>query len=119
MSEKDKAQIDLVEYVNQQYRKGVMAAVEHILRNHIDNPIQGEITREKIKAAGVRSVFFQDASSVPEVQFNDKGVNVTMSTNLIGIAQGHYMIMYDGTRRPLTPIEENHLTNMENENQEL
>ena len=110
----ENAQFDLLAYVQQKYQKAVWEAVEHILRNHIDNPIEGELTREKIKAAGIRSVFF--SSDPPNLEFekcDEKEVTCRMTSNLIGVAQGHWMIYYNGARRPLTDKEEEHLAKEE------
>ncbi len=110
----ENAQFDLLAYVQQKYQKAVWEAVEHILRNHIDNPIDGELTREKIKAAGIRSVFF--SSDPPNLEFekcDEKEVTYRMTSNLIGVAQGHWMIYYNGARRPLTEKEEEYLAKEE------
>ena len=114
----ENAQFDLLAYVQQKYQKAVWKAVEHILRNHIDNPIEGELTREKIKAAGIRSVFFSsDPPNLEIEKCDEKEVTCRMTSNLIGVAQGHWMIYYNGARRPLTDKEEEHLA--KEERQEL
>ena len=114
----ENAQFDLLAYVQQKYQKAVWEAVEHILRNHIDNPIEGELTREKIKAAGIRSVFFSsDPPNLELEKCDEKEVTCRMTSNLIGVAQGHWMIYYNGARRPLTDKEEEHLA--KEERQEL
>ena len=110
----ENAQFDLMAYVQQKYQKAVWGAVEHILRNHIDNPIVGELTKEKIKAAGIRSVFFSEEP--PNLEFekcDEKEVSCKLTSNLIGVAQGHWMICYNGARRPLTDKEEAYLTAQE------
>ena len=110
----ENAQFDLMAYVQQKYQRAVWGAVEHILRNHIDNPIEGELTREKIKAAGIRSVFFSEEP--PNLEFekcDEKEVSCKLTSNLIGVAQGHWMIHYNGARRPLTDKEEAYLTAQE------
>ena len=114
MAEIENAQFDLMAYLQQKYLKAVWGAVEHILRNHIDNPIVGELTREKIKEAGIRSVFFSEVS--PNLEFekcDEKGVSYKLISNLIGVAQGHWMIHYNGARRPLTDEEEAYLAAQE------
>ena len=114
MTGKEHAQFDLMAYVQQKYQKAVWGEVEHILRNHIDNPIVGELTREKIKAAGIRSVFFSEKP--PNLEFekrDEKGISYKFTSNLIGVAQGHWMIHYNGARRPLTDNEEAYLTAQE------
>ena len=108
------AQFDLMSYVQQKFQKAVWGAVEHILRNHIDNPIVGELTREKIKAAGIRSVFYPE--DPPNLEFekrDEKEVSCKLTSNPIGVAQGHLMIHYNGARRPLTEEEEAYLAAQE------
>ena len=110
----ENAQFDLMAYVQQKYQKAVWGAVEHILRNHIDNPIEGELTREKIKAAGIRSVFFSEEP--PNLEFekcDEKEVSCKLTSNLIGVAQGRWMIYYNGARRLLTDKEETYLAAQE------
>ena len=106
----ENAQFDLIGYV----QKKMQEAVEDILRKYIDNPIEGELTREKVKAAGIRSVFFRD--DPPELKYesqDEKNVNFTFTTNLIGVAQGNWMILPNGARRPLTEKEEEFLAQQE------
>ena len=110
----ENAQFDLMAYVQQKYQKAVWGAVEHILRNHIDNPIEGELTREKIKEAGIRSVFFSEEP--PNLEFekcDEKEVSCKLTSNLIGVAQGRWMIYYNGARRLLTDKEETYLAAQE------
>lgn len=111
----ENARFDVLEFVEQKYKKAVLAAIERILRYYIDNPIEGELTKEKIKTAGIRSVFFSD--DPPKLEYeecDEKGIRCKFTSNLIGVAQGHWMIGHDGARRPLTEKEEQYLTNLEN-----
>ena len=106
----ENAQFDLIGYVQKKMQEKIYEAVEDILRKYIDNPIEGELTREKVKAAGIRSVFFRD--DPPELKYesqDEKNVNFTFTTNLIGVAQGNWMILPNGARRPLTEKEEEFL----------
>ena len=110
----ENAQFDLIGYVQKKMQEKIYEAVEDILRKYIDNPIEGELTREKVKAAGIRSVFFRDDS--PELKYesqDEKNVNFTFTTNLIGVAQGNRMILPNGARRPLTEKEEEFLAQQE------
>ena len=102
----ENAQFDLIGYVQKKMQEKIYEAVEDIMRKYIDNPIEGELTREKVKAAGIRSVFFRD--DPPELKYesqDEKNVNFTFTTNLIGVAQGNWMILPNGARRPLTEKE--------------
>lgn len=110
----ENAQFDLIGYVQKKMQEKIYEAVEDILRKYIDNPIEGELTREKVKAAGIRSVFFRD--DPPELKYesqDEKNVNLTFTTNLIGVAQGNWMILPNGARRPLTEKEEEFLAQQE------
>lgn len=110
----ENAQFDLIGYVQKKMQEKIYKAVEDILRKYIDNPIEGELTREKVKAAGIRSVFFRD--DPPELKYesqDEKNVNFTFTTNLIGVAQGNWMILPNGARRPLTEKEEEFLAQQE------
>lgn len=110
----ENAQFDLIGYVQNKMQEKIYEAVEDILRKYIDNPIEGELTREKVKAAGIRSVFFRDEP--PELKYesqDEKNVNFTLTTNLIGVAQGNWMILPNGARRPLTEKEEEFLAQQE------
>ena len=110
----ENAQFDLIGYVQKKMQEKIYEAVEDILRKYIDNPIEGELTREKVKVAGIRSVFFRD--DPPELKYeshDEKNVNFTFTTNLIGVAQGNWMILPNGARRPLTEKEEDFLAQQE------
>ena len=110
----ENAQFDLIGYVQKKMQEKIYEAVEDILRKYIDNPIEGKLTREKVKAAGIRSVFFRD--DPPELKYesqDEKNVNFTLTTNLIGVAQGNWMILPNGARRPLTEKEEEFLAQQE------
>ena len=90
--------------------------VEKILREYIDNPIKGEITREKIKAAGIRAVVYDEdmnGEPLPEIKATDGCISLTITSALIGVAQGNYMISADGLRRRLTEKEEAYLRKKE------
>ena len=54
------AAFDLQGYVQQKLMKDMAkrlwGAIEDILHNHIDNPIEGELTKEKLKAADIRGL---------------------------------------------------------------
>lgn len=110
----ENAQFDLMAYVQEKYKKAVWGAVESILRNHIDNPIVGELTAEKVKAAGIRSFYISE--DPPHLEFekcDEKEVSCKLTSNIMGVVQGHWVIYSNGARRPLTDKEEAYLTAQE------
>lgn len=110
----ENAQFDLMAYVQEKYQKAVWGAVEHILRNHIDNPIVGELTREKLKEAGIRS--FCVYEYLPHLEFeksDEKEISCKLTSDLMGVVQGHWVVYHDGTRRQLTDKEEAYLAEQE------
>ena len=51
-----------------------LAAIEDILRHHIENPIEGELTREKVKRAGVRCIVYDadmNGEYMPDMKWED------------------------------------------------
>ena len=106
--ELDKEQFDLVEYVERSFMKESAkrenSALENILRNFIDNPIAGEITPEKLKAANVQGIIRRKFEALPEIQYKEKSVVLTFQSNLLGISQNDMLIMINGERMPLSEI---------------
>jgi hypothetical protein len=105
-----------MKYVQDRCAKATWQQVEDIIRHHIDIPIKGELTREKIKAAGSRTVFYRDdgphlSLDYPVHEDENGNISMTFDSGLIGLVQGHTLIMPDGTRRPLTDKEESFLFN--------
>ena len=114
MTEIEHAQFDMMVYMQERCAKATWQQVDDIIRTHIDSPIKGELTREKIKAAGIRAVFYRDdglhLSLDYQVHEDENGnISMTFDSGLIGLVQGHTLIMPDGTRRPLTDKEESFL----------
>ena len=106
---------DLKNYVTQRCREATWKQVEYMLRHYIDNPIEGEITADTLKAAGVISIFFDKDSPRVSVDYpvhEDENGNISLKidTGLIGIAQGYMLIKPDGTRRPLSYSELDYLS---------
>ena len=99
------AQFDLMAYVQQKYQKEVWGAVEHILRHHIDCPIEGELTREKVKAAHIRGVMYSDNFPQSRIEDNGKDICISVTIGLMGVVQGNWLIGAGGARRPLTEKE--------------
>ena len=100
---------DPMEVVMKQAMDGLhkkeMAVIEDILCHHIDGPIEGELTREKVKAAHIRGVMYSD--NFPQLKTGDNGKDICISvtSGLMGVVQGDWLIGEGGARRPLTEKE--------------
>ncbi len=95
-----------------------LAAIEDILRHHIENPIEGELTREKVKRAGVRCIVYDadmNGEYMPDMKWEDGNLKLEITSPLLGIAQGEWLIGRNGIRRRLTEEEEAYLSRLEQE----
>ncbi|MBQ6984561.1 MAG: hypothetical protein IJQ20_06490 [Paludibacteraceae bacterium] len=79
-------------------------ALENILRSHIDNPIVGEITKDKLKASGVSGIIRRKELFLPEIEKTDKGISYTLQSDVLGISQGDMLIQFSGARMLLCDI---------------
>ena len=93
--------------------KKEMAVIEDILRHHIDCPIEGELTREKVKAAGIRGVMYSDNFPQSRIEDNGKDICISVTSGLMGVVQGDWLIGEGGARRPLTEKERNYFERQE------
>ena len=93
--------------------KKEMAVIEDILRHHIDCPIEGELTREKVKAAGIRGVMYSDNFPQSKVEGNGKDICISVTSGLMGVVQGDWLIGAGGARRPLTDKERDYYERQE------
>lgn len=93
--------------------KKEMAVIEDILRHHIDCPIEGELTREKVKAAGIRGVMYSDNFPQLKADDNGKDICISVTSGLMGVVQGDWLIGAGGARRPLTDKERNYYERQE------
>jgi hypothetical protein len=93
--------------------KKEMAVIEDILRHHIDCPIEGELTREKVKAAGIRGVMYSDNFPQSRIEDNGKDICISVTSGLMGVVQGDWLIGAGGARRPLTDKERNYYERQE------
>ena len=82
-----------------------LRTIEDILRHHIERPIEGEITREKIKAACIRGIAYDKKG--PKANFENRGNETvfTVTSALLGVVQGNWLIGAGGVCRPLTDEE--------------
>ena len=79
--------------------------IDDILRNHIDHPIEGELTREKVKAAGIRGVAYDKEGPKADFENREQRMVFTVTSALLGVVQGDWLIGAGGVRRPLTDKE--------------
>lgn len=109
---------DTVNCAWREVHKMEMAAIEDILRHHIENPIEGELTREKVKRAGVRCVVYDEAmngEAAADTKWEDGNLYVEVQSAFLGVAQGDWLIGPHGIRRRLTEKEEAYLSRLEQE----
>ncbi len=93
--------------------KKEMAVIEDILRHHIDCPIEGELTREKVKAAHIRGVMYSDNFPQLKADNNGKDICISVTSGLMGVVQGDWLIGAGGARRPLTEKERDYYERQE------
>lgn len=93
--------------------KKEMDVIEDILRHHIDCPIDGELTHEKVKAAGIRGVMYSDEFPQSRIENDDKGIRISITSGLMGVVQGDWLIGEGGARRPLTDKERDYYDRQE------
>ena len=73
--------INTLNYQINEYYSNTNNSIDYILRNYIDNPIKGNITKGKLRCRGIKNIV------------HDKN-------NLIGIIQRDHLITYDGYKIP-------------------
>jgi hypothetical protein len=79
-------------------------AIEDILRNHIDNPILGEITLEALRERNIKSLVFWKLRAIPiEHEVTDTRISFMIPSSLVGVRQGDHIITPDGTKKQITP----------------
>ena len=93
--------------------KKEMAVIEDILRHHIECPIEGELTREKVKAAHIRGVMYSDNFPQLKADNNGKDICISVTIGLMGVVQGDWLIGAGGARRPLTEKERDYYERQE------
>lgn len=79
-------------------------AIEKILRVYIDHPIVGEITKEKIRDSGVKGIIKIKDLVLPEPEEIDNGFRYTLTSDILGLSQGDFLIQPNGNRIPLDEI---------------
>ena len=104
----DDAQFDLVEYVQKkifgEFSHEVWSNIEKILHEYIDNPIVGELTKEKLKTSNIMGIIHQKEQIPPKVDMSEKGVTMTVTSEILGIRQGDMLIQHNGNRMHVNEI---------------
>ena len=108
----DHAAFDLVGYINEKMQREfyprLWEAVENIFRLYIDHPIEGELTKEKLKAAGVMGLIHEKYPKPWDIDTSsDKDVKVTINSSILGVRQGDMLIQFNGDRMHISciPVE--------------
>ncbi len=79
-------------------------AIRDILRNHIDNPILGEITLEALRERNIKSFVFWKLRANPiEHEVTDTRISFMIPSSLVGVRQGDFIVTPDGTKKQITP----------------
>ena len=104
----DHAAFDLQSYIQErimkEWHRKVWGEIENILHTHIDNPIDGELTKEKLKAANIKGLIYQEEQIEPKIEYSDNGVSLTMTSDILGVRQGDTLIQHNGNRMPVSEI---------------
>ena len=79
-------------------------AIEKILRVYIDHPIVGEITKEKVRDSGVQGIIKRKDLVLPEQEEIENGFRYTLTSDILGLSQGNFLIQSNGNRIPLDEI---------------
>ena len=106
------ADFDLIGYIKEKMMKefstGLWKGIENILHLYIDNPIEGELTREKMKAAGVMGLIHEKYPKPWDIDTSsEKDVKVTINSSILGVRQGDMLIQFNGDRMHISciPVE--------------
>ena len=87
--------------------------IEHILRNWIDDPIIGPITKESLKARCIRTILYKEPNEMDsKCEVLNNKVTITLTSRLIGVVQGDYLIGIDGQRSRLSDEQNRKLFKM-------
>lgn len=106
------ADFDLIGYIQKKMMKefstGLWKGIENILHLYIDHPIEGELTKEKMKAAGVMGLIHEKYPKPLDIDTSsDKDVKVTINSSILGVRQGDMLIQFNGDRMHISciPVE--------------
>ena len=106
------ADFDLIGYIQEKMMKefstGLWKGIENILHLYIDHPIEGELTKEKMKAAGVMGLIHEKFPKPWDIDTSsDKDVKVTINSSILGVRQGDMLIQFNGDRMHISciPVE--------------
>lgn len=106
------ADFDLIGYIQKKMMKefstGLWKGIENILHLYIDHPIEGELTKEKMKADGVMGLIHEKYPKPLDIDTSsDKDVKVTINSSILGVRQGDMLIQFNGDRMHISciPVE--------------
>lgn len=90
-----------------------MEQIEYILRHWIDNPIKGKITKESLKKRCIRTILYKEYNE-NDSKLDQSGINMTftITSGLLGVVQGDYLIGINGQRSLLTKEQNRRLYEM-------
>lgn len=87
--------------------------IEYILRHWIDDPIKGEITKESLRERCIRTVLYKEPNEMDsEVKQSGDTLTFTITSGLLGVVQGDYLIGINGQRSLLTEEQNRRLLQM-------
>ena len=67
-------------------------------------PIEGELTKEKMKAANIMGLIHEEEVFPPKIENIDECVKFTLTSSILGVRQGDMLIMHNGNRMPINEI---------------
>lgn len=77
----------------------VWNGMEFILRNQIDNPIEGDITLEKLRERHIISFVYHKVLPSPRIiKKDEKNIYLEIDSDFLGVRQGGYIITPNGNR---------------------
>lgn len=90
-----------------------MEQIDYILRYWIDDPIKGEITKETLRKHCIRTVVYKERNEM-DSKLEQSGGNITftITSGLLGVVQGDYLIGINGQRSLLTEEQNRRLIEM-------
>lgn len=94
-------------------RRKEMEQIEHILRHWIDDPIIGVITKDSLRQRCIRTVLYKEYNEMDsKLEQSGNNITLTISSRLLGVVQGDYLIGIDGQRSLLTEEQNRRLFEM-------
>lgn len=90
-----------------------MEQIDYILRHWIDDPIKGEITKESLRKRCIRTILYKEPYEMDSnLDLTSNELTFTMTSGLLGVVQGDYLIGTNGDRSLLTEEQNRRLLEM-------